>query len=48
MVEIGEAVLWRVVKSTPAPVRDELLICCGYKGNMIKDYFTSLALRPPT
>jgi glucose-1-phosphate cytidylyltransferase len=46
MVEIGERpILWHIMKIFSAHGVDEFVVCCGYKGYMIKDYFSTYALR---
>ncbi len=45
MVEIGDKpVLWHIMKIFSAHGVDEFVICCGYKGHMIKEYFANYAL----
>lgn len=40
MIEIGgRPVLWHIMKLYSFYGYDEFIICCGYKGHMIKDYF---------
>ena len=40
MVEIGgKPILWHIMKSYSAYGINEFIICCGYKGYMIKEYF---------
>lgn len=40
MVEIGgRPILWHIMKTYSAYGYNEFVICCGYKGPMIKDYF---------
>ena len=40
MVEIGgKPILWHIMKSYAAYGLHEFIICCGYKGHIIKDYF---------
>ena len=40
MVEIGnKPILWHIMNIYSAFHQDEFIICCGYKGHMIKDYF---------
>ncbi len=44
MVEIGERpILWHIMKIFEAQGFDEFIICLGYKGAMIKDYFLNYA-----
>ncbi|MFK7964253.1 MAG: glucose-1-phosphate cytidylyltransferase [Burkholderiaceae bacterium] len=45
MVEIGgRPVLWHIMKSYASHGINDFVICCGYKGHMIKEYFASYAL----
>jgi glucose-1-phosphate cytidylyltransferase len=45
MVEIGgNPILWHIMKIYAAHGLSEFIICLGYKGFMIKDYFASYAL----
>lgn len=45
MVEIGgKPVLWHIMKTYSAHGIDDFIICCGYKGYMIKEYFANYAL----
>ena len=45
MVEIGgNPVLWHIMKSYSAHGVYEFVICCGYKGYMIKEYFANYFL----
>lgn len=40
MVEIGgRPILWHIMKHYSVYGYNEFIICCGYKGNMIKEYF---------
>ena len=40
MVEIGGfPILWHIMKTYEKFGINEFVICCGYKGQMIKDYF---------
>ena len=40
MVEIGEMpILWHIMKIYSKYNINDFVICCGYKGNMIKEYF---------
>jgi glucose-1-phosphate cytidylyltransferase len=46
MVEIGgHPILWHVLKLYSAHGINDFIICAGYKGWIIKEYFASLALR---
>ncbi len=45
MVEIGGMpVLWHVMKTYSAHGVNDFVICCGYKGYVIKEYFANYAL----
>lgn len=45
MVEIGgRPILWHIMKSYSAYGMNEFIICCGYKGYMIKEYFSNYFL----
>jgi glucose-1-phosphate cytidylyltransferase len=45
MVEIGgKPVLWHILKTYSAHGLNDFIICCGYKGYMIKEYFANYAL----
>lgn len=45
MVEIGgRPILWHIMKSYSAYGIKEFIICCGYKGYMIKEYFVNYYL----
>lgn len=35
----GKPILWHIMKHYASYGYEEFIICCGYKGNMIKDYF---------
>ena len=46
MVEIGgKPILWHIMKIFSAYGIYEFIICCGYKGDMIKEYFSKYFLR---
>lgn len=46
MVEIGgRPILWHIMKTYAAYGIEEFIICCGYKGHVIKEYFASYFLR---
>jgi glucose-1-phosphate cytidylyltransferase len=46
MVEIGEQpILWHIMKIYSAYGINDFIICCGYKGYIIKEYFASYFLR---
>lgn len=41
MVEIaGKPIIWHIMKIYSAYGFHDFIVCCGYKGRMIKDYFT--------
>ena len=45
MVEIGgKPILWHILKSYSAHGIQEFIICCGYKGYVIKEYFANYFL----
>ena len=45
MIEVGEMpILWHVMKIYSAHGINEFIICCGYKGYMIKEYFANYFL----
>jgi len=45
MVEIGgRPILWHVMKIYSAHGINEFIICCGYKGHVIKEFFTNYYL----
>jgi glucose-1-phosphate cytidylyltransferase len=45
MVEIGgKPVLWHVMKTYAAHGINDFVICCGYKGYLIKEYFANYSL----
>ena len=45
MVEIGgKPVLWHIMKSYAHHGINDFIICCGYKGYLIKEYFANYAL----
>ena len=45
MVEIGEKpILWHIMKIYSAHNINDFIICCGYKGYMIKEYFSKYYL----
>ena len=44
LIEIGnQPVIWHIMKMYSYYGIKEFIICCGYKGNMIKDYFINYA-----
>ena len=45
MVEIGgRPILWHIMKTYSAHGVNDFLICCGYKGYLIKEYFANYFL----
>jgi len=45
MVEIGgRPILWHIMKSYSAHGINEFVVCCGYKGYVIKEYFANYFL----
>jgi glucose-1-phosphate cytidylyltransferase len=45
MVEIGgKPLLWHIMKIYSSYGINEFIICCGYKGHIIKEYFSNYAL----
>jgi len=45
MVEIGgKPILWHIMKMYSAHGINDFIICCGYKGYMIKEYFANYFL----
>ena len=45
MVEIGDQpILWHIMKYYAAFGMTDFIVCCGYKGWMIKEYFANYAL----
>ncbi|KGG00317.1 MULTISPECIES: glucose-1-phosphate cytidylyltransferase [Prochlorococcus] len=45
MVEIGDRpILWHIMKIFSAYDVNEFIICCGYKGYVIKEYFANYSL----
>ncbi len=45
MIEIGgRPILWHIMKSYSAHGVNDFLICCGYKGYLIKEYFANYFL----
>ncbi len=45
MVEIGgKPILWHIMKNYSVFGINDFVICCGYKGYMIKEYFANYAL----
>lgn len=46
MVEIGNRpILWHIMKIYTAHGLTDFIICCGYKGGMIKEFFANYALK---
>lgn len=46
MVEIGgQPILWHIMKTYSAHGINDFIICCGYKGYVIKEYFANYFLR---
>lgn len=46
MVEIGgKPILWHIMKMYSSFGHNEFIICCGYKGYMIKEYFANYFLQ---
>ncbi len=46
MVEIGGMpIIWHIMKIYSAQGLNEFVVCLGYKGHMIKDFFANYALR---
>jgi glucose-1-phosphate cytidylyltransferase len=45
MIEIGgRPILWHIMKLYASHGVADFVVCCGYKGNMIKEYFANYAL----
>ncbi len=45
MVEIGgKPILWHIMKIYASHGVDEFVVCCGYKGHIIKEYFANYFL----
>lgn len=46
MVEVGgQPILWHIMKTYSAHGINDFIICCGYKGYVIKEYFANYFLR---
>ncbi|MCC7124239.1 MAG: glucose-1-phosphate cytidylyltransferase [Acidobacteria bacterium] len=46
MIEIGhQPILWHIMKMFTAHGLTDFIICCGYRGEMIKEYFANYYLR---
>ena len=42
MVQIGgNPIIWHIMKIYAADGISDFIVCCGYKGHMIKDYFAN-------
>ena len=49
MVEIGgKPILWHIMKIYAAHGIDDFVVCLGYKGYVIKEWFANYALHTPT
>src|SRR5579862_4453791 len=45
MVEVGgKPILWHIMKIYSAHGINDFIVCCGYKGYMIKEYFVNYQL----
>ncbi len=45
MIEIGgRPILWHIMKTYSHHGIDDFVVCCGYKGNVIKEFFANYAL----
>ena len=45
MIEIGgKPILWHIMKTYSAHGVNEFVVCCGYKGYLIKEYFANYFL----
>lgn len=45
LIEIGEMpIIWHIMKIYSSHGINDFVICCGYKGNMIKEFFTNYSL----
>jgi glucose-1-phosphate cytidylyltransferase len=45
MIEIGgRPILWHIMKMYSAYEISDFIVCCGYKGNLIKEYFANYFL----
>ena len=43
LIEIGERpIIWHIMKSYSYHGINDFIICCGYKGELIKEYFQTL------
>ena len=46
MVEIGPMpILWHIMKIYASHGVNDFIVCCGYKGHIIKEFFSSYAMR---
>lgn len=46
MVDVGgKPLLWHIMKIYSAQGFNDFIVCCGYKGHLIKEYFANYALR---
>ena len=46
MIEIGHRpILWHIMKIYTAHGLTDFIICCGYKGHIIKEYFANYFLK---
>lgn len=46
MVEVGpQPILWHIMKMYSAYGFNDFVVCCGYKGHMIKEYFVGYSMR---
>ncbi|WP_226346536.1 glucose-1-phosphate cytidylyltransferase [Agilicoccus flavus] len=46
MVEVGgHPIMWHIMKTYAAHGVNDFVVCCGYKGEVIKDYFANYAMR---
>ena len=46
LVEIGQyPIIWHIMKIYSHFGINEFIICCGYKGHMLKEFFLNYALR---
>lgn len=46
LVEIGDKpILWHIMQTYSKYGHHEFIICCGYKGNMIKEYFLKYRMK---
>ena len=42
MIEIGGMpILWHIIKTYSAHDINDFVVCCGYKGYLIKEYFAN-------